>query len=985
MACKQPLSARLSNGSASATNYVGPMLGYDWLSTAPAGVPWQVAGTLRNVTFSHASAPGSGKSFTYTLVKNGSDTALVVTVADLATSGSNLSTSIPVASGDVIYWKRVPAGTPTVSAVKASAEFLATTANESGYGGLHALSASQTVRNAVFNQGQWGTGTGGVNTFEIVAAAGNLTALSYKLSVAPGSGKSFVLSLYKNGTKQDGSGGTPDTRVTIADAATTGAWSGTVTLAAGDYVYLEAVPSGTPAAPQIGTGVKFVATTDGESQGGGWVLFNLPTTGGPYYATPNQYSEIWDATEANVTATKGGATSVVIRGLRVRLGGTVSTGPLTFALRQNGNSTALTAALTSGQQTGSDVANSVTLSPADVWSLEYSQAGSPGIAKVASVAFIIFATHTTTKTGSAVLGTKGTARATRAVLVSLDDATNVLDEEGKLLVCGKFEVRGEVALNGTTTVSGTITTPLATDLTLHPTGDLILDPVGNDAVPATNYDVNLGSLSKKYLTLHAAELWVETLVAQNTIATIGGRILVLPTNTLTSDLAPGGTTIVVKYNNLASGDRVYLEADSKVEFMAVTSGASGTGPYTYSVTRDLDGTGANQWYAGDAVANTGTTGNGFIDLYSVRGVKAGTEVGPAIAFNVRLSSTYNDWAPRVVVGNLNGTYGVGATLYGIAMGDPAATNLVIDATNGIRIRSGTTNKLVADTSGNLALTGDLIIGTSSVFHTAAATALTTGVGIYMAGGTTPVFRVGDPAGNQVKWDGTDLTVVAATVSMDASGISIPAGNTTQSANYAYRFTSAQSGTNVTGMLAFETASDTRQVDLWSSSNQTNRHMSINITAQNGTAAAYVLCDVTAANVSTITISCVTAFANCNFVPSVDNTYVLGATGARWTAVWATNGTIQTSDARLKRNLAPSLLGLDFVRKLRSMSFQYLQDETRGRIGFLAQEVEAALAGEPFAALVTNGAHMGLNYAGFVPVLVTAIQELEARLHDVERR
>jgi hypothetical protein len=113
------------------------------------------------------------------------------------------------------------------------------------------------------------------------------------------------------------------------------------------------------------------------------------------------------------------------------------------------------------------------------------------------------------------------------------------------------------------------------NLTIAPAGDLIFDPTGNDLLPTTNYDLNIGALDKKYLTLHAAELWVETLVAQNTLATIGGRVVVAPTTPLSADLAPAGTTITTKYNNLNNGDRVYLEANGKVEFMAVASSAGG--------------------------------------------------------------------------------------------------------------------------------------------------------------------------------------------------------------------------------------------------------------------------------------------------------------------------------------------------------------------------------------------------------------------------
>lgn len=236
-----------------------------------------------------------------------------------------------------------------------------------------------------------------------------------------------------------------------------------------------------------------------------------------------------------------------------------------------------------------------------------------------------------------------------------------------------------------------------------------------DANPLTNYTSNLGSLSDKYLTLHAAELWVETLVAQNTLATIGGRVLVAPTTPLSADVGTGDTTITVKYNNLNSGDRVYLESSGKVEFMAVTSGASGSaGSYVYSVTRNLDGSGANAWFAGDAVLNTGTTGNGFIDLYSVSGVIPGSTVGPTIVGNVRTGTAYNNIESRWAIGNLNGLYGYSGSVYGAAFGVPTATWLGIDATNGIRMMSNATQLAQWDTSGNI-LVGQASASKSNIY------------------------------------------------------------------------------------------------------------------------------------------------------------------------------------------------------------------------------------------------------------------------------
>ena len=133
-------------------------------------------------------------------------------------------------------------------------------------------------------------------------------------------------------------------------------------------------------------------------------------------------------------------------------------------------------------------------------------------------------------------------------------------------------------LTGTTAVS-TPTLTHSSNLTLSPTGDVVFNPTGNDLLPTTGYDLNIGALTNKFLTLHAAELWVETLVAQNTLATIGGRILVGPTTSLTADFDAVDASLPVKHNQIAMGDRLVMQANGAIEWMAVTSGPTGSGPY----------------------------------------------------------------------------------------------------------------------------------------------------------------------------------------------------------------------------------------------------------------------------------------------------------------------------------------------------------------------------------------------------------------------
>jgi hypothetical protein len=254
-------------------------------------------------------------------------------------------------------------------------------------------------------------------------------------------------------------------------------------------------------------------------------------------------------------------------------------------------------------------------------------------------------------------------------------------------------------------------------------GDVYFDhsgQIGGNFNPVTVYTSNLGTLQKKYLTLHAAELWVETLVAQNTMATIGGRILVGPTTVLARDAAPGDTTIYVKHNSfllhvvgVEHGSKLILEAAGKFEIMYVTTtttpSAEEDGSFAYVVSRDSDGSGANQWYAGDAVFDTGKTGSGFIDLYSVHGVNAASQYGPTIVGNVRLSGTVTDWAPRWAVGNLNGLYGYSADTYGAAFGSPSAAWIKIDPTNGVRIGHNTTVFAQITAAGAASFTGSVTI------------------------------------------------------------------------------------------------------------------------------------------------------------------------------------------------------------------------------------------------------------------------------------
>jgi hypothetical protein len=204
----------------------------------------------------------------------------------------------------------------------------------------------------------------------------------------------------------------------------------------------------------------------------------------------------------------------------------------------------------------------------------------------------------------------------------------------------------------------------------------------------------VSSLTTGLLT--ANELRVETLVAADVMSTMGGRLLVAPTTVLTSDLSDSATSMTVRNNNFASGDRLVLKSGTATEYLAVTSGPSGTGPYTYSVTRDFDGSGADAWPAGSAVVSTSL---GYIDLFSDHALLPEDAFGPSIVGMVRTGTAYDAVAPRWALGNLDGLFGYTATTYGMAAGNPSGAWFKVDPDNGVRIGYGTTDYIAMSPDG----------------------------------------------------------------------------------------------------------------------------------------------------------------------------------------------------------------------------------------------------------------------------------------------
>jgi hypothetical protein len=150
-----------------------------------------------------------------------------------------------------------------------------------------------------------------------------------------------------------------------------------------------------------------------------------------------------------------------------------------------------------------------------------------------------------------------------------------------------------------------------------------------------------------------------------------------------------------------------------------------------------------------------------------------------------------------------------------------------------------------------------------------------------------------------------------------------------------------------------------------------------------------------------------------FYPATDNAVSLGSgpTGPfRFSAVWAANGTIQTSDERDKTDVVDAQLGSDFIKSLRPVSYKWIEggkvdtgnrdDEgnyiyepvpgTRTHWGFIAQEVKQVVdaAGVDFGGWVLTDkddpdSQQALRYDQFIAPLTKALQETMAELEALK--
>jgi len=235
----------------------------------------------------------------------------------------------------------------------------------------------------------------------------------------------------------------------------------------------------------------------------------------------------------------------------------------------------------------------------------------------------------------------------------------------------------------------------------------------------------------------AARGIIRTAVFQkDVVSAVGGNLAVLPADLLNADMTANdeSCTLITE-----SGDTRITEAgDTRIfdgiagltlegnetfsvgSFIRIKDGTDdewmevvAESDPNYGVVRDKGGDYSADsnpaWKKGASVINFGASGEGAVYMTSSE------TNAPYLSVFTHAGSPWDTLTTRLRLGNLNGYLGYSSDAFGLGIGSSSANqaNLTFDPTNGLRLRTATTDKIVFDNSGNAYIADSVTIGGAS--------------------------------------------------------------------------------------------------------------------------------------------------------------------------------------------------------------------------------------------------------------------------------
>lgn len=294
-----------------------------------------LGGTISRFMIKLTTAPGSGKSRTFTLFKNGVATDLSVTISGTNTEGSDLVHSVDISADDYTVIRSTVSGSPAASPATYSLVFSNPTANESVcFGSAGTWSGT--------NLNRWlgiigaGASDGNTNAQTSIPLNGKLKNLKIVLDNPPGSGNTVTATVLKNGVDTD-------LEVVLSGSSQTEALNDTdeLSVSDGDLIQLRLTRSSTSVSGVIlaMSGVTF------ECDDGDDLFFTVTGTTGGVSNSSTQYRHISGTGTGSTNTTE--RQQLVQQGFELIRGRfNLSTAPTTgkhfrFLVNRNGNDTSV--------------------------------------------------------------------------------------------------------------------------------------------------------------------------------------------------------------------------------------------------------------------------------------------------------------------------------------------------------------------------------------------------------------------------------------------------------------------------------------------------------------------------------------------------------------------------------------------------------------------------------------------------------------------
>jgi hypothetical protein len=390
--------------STSATNYnfIHAAQATSWqTSDGAVSIPLAGAVDVSALSITLTTAPGSGKSWDFTVMKNGVATAITINITGTAVSGAYLGAAVSFAEGDTISLRSVPNSTPTASGVMTwKMEFSGTGQLLLG-GSVTAASTSAANFSVITGGSSSNMYTVEGNANITIPTNGTLSKMYVRLGAAPGALSSYTIVPMVNNAAF------ASISVSISGAATTTgndtAHSGSVT--AGQTLSVRFTPATAPASPvNQGWSLLFTPTIDGESFYGFGSTVNLSTSATQFDGLLSNGANSYSAT-ANQWSRPGAFT---ITGIYVRLSaapGASTSRTIAIYNSTGGAATAATVTISGTNTTGNTTGVSVTPAASDKISIQSTLTGTPAASQLHYGVLVYSNTSVTIAPNDVAIGT----------------------------------------------------------------------------------------------------------------------------------------------------------------------------------------------------------------------------------------------------------------------------------------------------------------------------------------------------------------------------------------------------------------------------------------------------------------------------------------------------------------------------------------------------------------------------------------------------